>query len=101
MCIRDRITGTAALGPGRYRVVETGSNLKAQLAWRATDSGVLVYALAAEGFRPGGVNITPELTAAERRFAAEGSPADCVLAPTTRMSPGASGAPADMRLLVT
>lgn len=68
--IPNIITGTAGVEPGDHRSAETGGSLKAQLAW-TPDADVLVYATAAQGFRPGGVNITPELADAERSYRAD------------------------------
>lgn len=64
------ITGTGLVEEARYRTTATGRNMKAALDWRGGD-GMLVRLIASEGFRPGGVNITPELTAAERVFGAD------------------------------
>lgn len=63
-------TGTGNGASARYRTVATGSNLKAALAWRGA-GGAVVQLSAAEGFRPGGVNITPELSDAERVYRAD------------------------------
>ena len=68
--IPNIITGTAGIAPGDQRSSESGGNLKAELAWTPRP-GILVYATAAQGFRPGGVNITPELTDAERSYHAD------------------------------
>lgn len=64
------ITGTGAIGTDRYARADDGTNLKAELAYRLPGE-TLVYAIAAEGFRPGGVNITPELTDQERSYDAD------------------------------
>ncbi|MEH3047237.1 TonB-dependent receptor [Sphingomonas adhaesiva] len=64
------ITGTGLVEEARYRTTATGRNAKAALDWRAAD-GTLVRLIASQGFRPGGVNITPELTPAERVFRAD------------------------------
>lgn len=64
------ITGTAGIAPGDHRSAETGGNLKAQLAWTPRQD-LLVYATAAQGFRPGGVNVTPALADAERSYRAD------------------------------
>jgi len=64
------ITGTGAIGTDRYARADDGTNLKAELAYRLPGE-TLVYAIAAEGFRPGGVNITPELTDQERSYEAD------------------------------
>lgn len=64
------ITGTGLVEEARYRTTATGRNAKAALDWRGAD-GTLVRLIASQGFRPGGVNITPELSAAERVFRAD------------------------------
>ncbi len=64
------VTGTGLVEDARYRTTATGRNMKAALDWRG-GGGMLVRLVASEGFRPGGVNITPELTAAERVFRAD------------------------------
>lgn len=68
--IPNLFTGTGAIERGDYRSHETGGNLKAELGWTPRED-VFVYAVAAEGFRPGGVNITPELSDAERAYHAD------------------------------
>ncbi|WP_165799679.1 TonB-dependent receptor domain-containing protein [Sphingomonas oleivorans] len=68
--IANAITGTGALSDAAYATKEGGANLKVQLAYRPS-SDVLAYLQAAEGFRPGGVNITPALSDAERRYRAD------------------------------
>lgn len=64
------ITGSGMPGGDRYTGSETGSNLKGELAYRVPD-GPMVYALVSEGFRPGGINVTPGLAADERLFGAD------------------------------
>ncbi|MEH3101480.1 TonB-dependent receptor [Sphingomonas adhaesiva] len=64
------VTGTGLVEEARYRTTATGRNLKAALDWRG-GGGLLVRLIASEGFRPGGVNITPELTPDERVFRAD------------------------------
>lgn len=64
------ITGTADIEPGRFTTHETGTNLKLQLTWRPLP-GLVTYLQMADGFRPGGVNITPSLTAEERTYRAD------------------------------
>ncbi|MCC2981006.1 TonB-dependent receptor domain-containing protein [Sphingomonas sp. IC4-52] len=64
------ITGTGAITSGAFRTTETGGNAKAELAWTHSN-GLMIYALAAEGFRPGGVNITPELDQRRRSYRAD------------------------------
>lgn len=68
--IPNIITGTGAIGNGRYARADDGVNLKAELAYRLPGE-TLVYAIASEGFRPGGVNITPDLTEQERIYDAD------------------------------
>ena len=69
--IANLLTGTGSIAPGvRYRTAAGGSNLKAALNWRVDDD-ISARLVAAEGFRPGGVNITPELSAAERVYRAD------------------------------
>lgn len=68
--IPNIITGTARTETGDFRSSEDGANLKAELAWTPRP-GILVYATAAQGFRPGGVNITPELNDQERTYRAD------------------------------
>jgi outer membrane receptor protein involved in Fe transport len=64
------VTGTGEITTGASRTTATGGNAKAELAWTNRD-GLLIYAVAAEGFRPGGVNITPELNERERSYRAD------------------------------
>ncbi|WP_375249697.1 TonB-dependent receptor plug domain-containing protein [Sphingomonas sp.] len=64
------VTGTGSAAEARYRTTARGRNLKFALDWRP-GSKVVVRAIASEGFRPGGVNITPELTADERIYRAD------------------------------
>jgi outer membrane receptor protein involved in Fe transport len=64
------ITNTGTVASRHYRTDDTGSNLKGEIAWRGPGR-LLVYVLASEGFRPGGVNITPELSDAERVYRAD------------------------------
>lgn len=68
--IPNIITGTGDIGTGRYARADDGTNLKAELAYRLPGE-TLVYAIAAEGFRPGGVNITPDLSDQERSYDAD------------------------------
>lgn len=68
--IPNLITGTADIAPGHFATRENGSNYKVQLAWRPV-SGLLGYVQIADGFRPGGVNITPALTESERSYHAD------------------------------
>ena len=68
--IPNIITGTGAIGTDRYVRADDGTNLKAELAYRLPGE-TLVYAIASEGFRPGGVNITPDLTDQERSYDAD------------------------------
>ncbi|MGC4252327.1 MAG: TonB-dependent receptor [Sphingobium sp.] len=58
--IPNPITGTGALTHGRYSRGETGTSLKVLLSYRPT-SHLLLYSQISQGFRPGGVNITPGL----------------------------------------
>jgi len=67
VAIPNPITGTGALEGDRYVTSETGSNLKAQLSWRPSGR-LLLYAQVSQGFRPGGVNITPALSTSERAY---------------------------------
>ena len=64
------ITGTGAITTGDSRTTEKGANAKAELTW-SPDGMPTVYAIVAEGFRPGGVNITPELSDEERAYRAD------------------------------
>jgi len=64
------ITGSAMAAGDRYTGSAGGSNLKGELAYRVP-GGPLVYALVSEGFRPGGINVTPGLAADERTFGAD------------------------------
>lgn len=68
--VANIITGTASAAAQYYHAIDTGANLKAQLSWRS-GGGTIVYALASQGFRPGGVNITPELDDARRSYRAD------------------------------
>ncbi len=68
--IPNIITGTGAIGTAVYDRTDDGTNLKAELAYRFPGE-TLVYAIASEGFRPGGVNITPDLTDRERSYDAD------------------------------
>lgn len=64
------ITGTGTLEEGAYATRESGSSLKVELSYRPSGNG-LAYLRAAQGFRPGGVNITPSLTDAQRSYRAD------------------------------
>jgi iron complex outermembrane recepter protein len=64
------LTGTGDLDALRYDRTQSGGNARLSLAYRLAD-GNLVYGIAAQGFRPGGVNITPGLTAEERSYGAD------------------------------
>ncbi|MBJ6121494.1 TonB-dependent receptor [Sphingomonas sp. BT553] len=68
--IPNIITGTAGLAEQSYAGRARGSNLKSELAYRVPD-GPLFYALISEGYRPGGINVTPNLTDAERFYDAD------------------------------
>lgn len=68
--VPNLVTGTGAITTGAYRTTATGGNGKAELTWTSED-GLMIYAVAAEGFRPGGVNITPELSDSERSYRAD------------------------------
>ncbi len=65
--VPNPITGTAAAAVERYRGGAQGANLKAELTYRVP-RGPLFYILASEGFRPGGLNVTPGLADDEREF---------------------------------
>ena len=65
--VPNLVTGTGAITSGAFRTTETGGNAKAELAWTSAN-GLMIYALAAEGFRPGGANITPELDQPRRSY---------------------------------
>ncbi len=64
------ITGTGAITNGASRTTEKGANGKLELTWSA-DGKPTLYAIVAEGFRPGGVNITPALRSDERPYRAD------------------------------
>lgn len=64
------ITGTGAITSGASRNTEKGANGKLELTWSAEGKPTL-YAIVAEGFRPGGVNITPALRSDERPYRAD------------------------------
>jgi outer membrane receptor protein involved in Fe transport len=68
--IPNLITGSGMPPGNRYTGSEHGRNMKGELAYRVPD-GPLVYALVSEGFRPGGINVTPGLAADERLFGAD------------------------------
>jgi len=68
--IPNPITGTAALEQGRYSNSETGRNLKILLSYQPSHD-LLAYAQASQGFRPGGVNITPILARELRNYGAD------------------------------
>ncbi|MBB3347217.1 TonB-dependent receptor [Sphingomonas sp. BK069] len=69
--VANLLTGTGGIASGaRYRSAAGGSNLKAALNWRI-GSDTLARLVVSEGFRPGGVNITPELSADERVYQAD------------------------------
>lgn len=68
--IPNIITGTGAIGTDRYARTDDGANIKTELAYRLPGD-TLVYAIASEGFRPGGVNITPDLSDQERSYDAD------------------------------
>lgn len=64
------LTGTADLAAGPYGTSARGANLKFEAVYRA-NARALVYLQAAQGFRPGGINITPNLSDAERSYRAD------------------------------
>jgi outer membrane receptor protein involved in Fe transport len=64
------LTGTAAMDDTPFHSESEGTNLKAELAYRVP-GGPLLYAIAAEGFRPGGVNVTPGLGKEARAYEAD------------------------------
>ena len=64
------ITGTGVLEDTDYHQSESGKNLKFALSYQLSRSN-LVYATAAEGFRPGGLNVTPGLSEVQQRYAAD------------------------------
>lgn len=69
--VANLLTGTGGIASGaRYRTAAGGSNLKTALNWRVGED-TLARLVVSEGFRPGGVNITPELTEAERVYHAD------------------------------
>ena len=68
--IPNIITGTGAITSGDSSNTEKGANGKVELTW-ASDGKPTVYVIVAEGFRPGGVNITPELNDDERAYRAD------------------------------
>lgn len=68
--IANPITGTGALEDTDYRQSESGRNLKFGLSYQLSRSN-LIYATAAEGFRPGGLNVTPGLSEAQQRYDAD------------------------------
>ena len=61
------VTGTGDIAPGRFVSSEDGVNWQGRLAW-SPSSTLRAYMQVADGFRPGGVNITPGLTAQERTY---------------------------------
>jgi outer membrane receptor protein involved in Fe transport len=68
--IANPITGTGVLEDTDYRQSESGRNLKFALSYQLSRSN-LVYATAAEGFRPGGLNVTPGLSEEQQRYDAD------------------------------
>ena len=64
------ITGTADIAPGNFSMRESGSNFKLQLTWRLFP-GLMAYLQMADGFRPGGINITPSLSTEDRTYRAD------------------------------
>lgn len=65
--VANIITGTALLADGAHATTDTGSSLKAALSWQPS-ADHLIYIQAAQGFRPGGVNITPDLSDEQRNY---------------------------------
>ncbi|RKF21689.1 hypothetical protein D6851_06545 [Altericroceibacterium spongiae] len=61
------ITGTGEIAEGEFSTHENGTSAKFELSY-TPHSDLLVYVRASEGFRPGGVNITPGLTAQEQIY---------------------------------
>lgn len=69
--ISNVITGTSDLDTFTRHMREDGKNLKLELAWQPRAS-ILAYAQASQGFRPGGINITPGLTSSEQHYHSDG-----------------------------
>lgn len=61
------VTGTDDIMPGHFVSSEDGVNWQARLTW-SPSATLQAYFQVADGFRPGGVNITPGLTAQERTY---------------------------------
>jgi outer membrane receptor protein involved in Fe transport len=70
VAIANPITGTGVLEDTDYRQSESGRNLKFALSYQLSRSS-LVYMTAAEGFRPGGLNVTPGLSETQKRYDAD------------------------------
>lgn len=65
--LANPVTGTADIAPGRFTSSEDGATWKARLAWGPSPA-FRAHLQVADGFRPGGVNITPSLTPQERTY---------------------------------
>lgn len=68
--IPNRVTGTATLQEGNYTGKQSGANVKALLSYQHSPD-LLVYSLVSQGYRPGGVNITPTLDQDQRYYKAD------------------------------
>jgi outer membrane receptor protein involved in Fe transport len=70
VAIANPITGTGVLPDTDYHQSEGGKNLKFALSYQLSRSDI-VYLTAAEGFRPGGLNVTPGLDETQKRYDAD------------------------------
>ncbi|MXP26682.1 TonB-dependent receptor [Altererythrobacter indicus] len=61
------ITGTGDIAEGVFSTHQNGTSLKFELTWD-NDRNLFTYLRASQGFRPGGVNITPGLPPGEQVY---------------------------------
>lgn len=67
VAVPNVITGTGDIAKGVFSTRQNGTSLKFELTWD-NDRNLFTYLRALQGFRPGGVNITPGLTPDEQVY---------------------------------
>lgn len=67
VAVPNIITGTGDIAEGVFAMKQSGNSLKFEISYEPADT-LFLYARASEGFRPGGVNITPGLNPDEQAY---------------------------------
>ncbi|WP_160736862.1 TonB-dependent receptor domain-containing protein [Altericroceibacterium endophyticum] len=67
VAVPNIITGTGDIAEGHFSTRASGTSLKFELSYEP-HKNILLYLRASEGFRPGGVNITPGLSMDEQIY---------------------------------